>query len=186
MTKLQLLEAFYSRIGGKPDEFPEPLVLGKADQAMKTVAKELVYSMHPSSHLFIREFAVGPISTKDETTKFFTHELGATGIMKTSNKFLSLIKSDGKKMEPTNSWDALETLPVAHNQPYYKWSNNRLYISLPDNPAPANVTFKIQHYAYPETLSNFPYELVDILVNALLASLMPAAEPEKNNAKRKK
>lgn len=194
MTKQELLQAVYARLGGKPDSAPEPLILAKAKEAIKAVTKELVYSGHPMAVELVKQFTVTSHITKDESNKFFLLELSNSiyPLVKTGSKLLSLTRTGvddaGDKMDNTNSWDALETLPSIHNHPYYKWSNNKLYIRVPDSPQPANVSFKIEHYAY-LPLSEFPYELVDILLTALIPMLaLPAEQPEQENknAKQKK
>lgn len=180
MTKLQLLEAFYARLGGKPDELPEPFVLGKAEEAIKALSKELVFSANPNAHLLIKRHSFSAITAKEGG--LFYADL--PGIIKTGSKFLTVTRNDNMKIEPTNSWDALSELPKKHNHPYYKWNNNRIYVSVQDTSAPANITFTVEHYSY-LTLSEFPYELVDMLVNAILSSVMPQ-EQETKNAKSKK
>lgn len=190
MTNQQLLQAVYARLGGKPDSAPEPLILAKTQEAIKAVTKELVYSGHPLAVELVKQFTVSSHSTKDDSGKFFLLELSNSTypLVKTGSKLLSLTRTAvdaGDKMDNTNSWDALETLPSIHNHPYYKWSNNKLYIRVPDSPQPANVSFKIEHYAY-LPLSEFPYELVDILLTALIPMMVPQEEPASSNAKRKK
>lgn len=183
MTNQELLQAVYARLGGKPDSAPEPLILAKVQEAIKSVTKELVYSGNPMSHLLIKSVTHSSVTTKEGD--LFYKDL--TGILKTGTKFLTVTRSDNKKIEPTNSWDALSELPKKHNHPYYKWHNNRVYISVPDAVAPANVTFTIEHYHY-LTLSEFPYDLVDILLSALIPMLVPQApqpEPKKNEGKKK-
>lgn len=191
MTNQQLLQAVYARLGGKPDSAPEPLILAKTQEAIKSVIKEVVYSGNPMSVEFVKEFTVSNLSTKDDSTKFFVLELSNSTypLVKMGNKLLSVTRTGtaaGDKMDNTNSWDALETLPSVHNHPYYKWSNNKLYIRVPEATQPANISFKIEHYSY-LTLAEFPYELVDILLTALIPMLMPQApQPEPKNEGKKK
>lgn len=201
MTKQQLLQAVYARLGGKPDFAPEPLIIAKAREAIKMVTKEIVYSGNPLSHLLIGRSEELDLSSGDEL-EFFEEDLNSIDLdlVKISPKFNSVIwtgRWDGNEetMESCNSWDALETLPKLHNKPYYKWHNNKIYVSLPDvplsgedeiNEGEVNVcSLIIEHYAY-LPLEDFPYELIDVLLNALIPMIVPAPpEPPKNNGKSK-
>jgi hypothetical protein len=108
------------------------------------------------------------------------------------------ITKNRKIIEPCNSWSGLETLPFIHNKSYYKYHGNKLYISLSvydkvrkyyaDEPEVGGTSvIEVEHYHY-LPLSEFPYQLIDVLLTALLPMLMPQApqpEPKKNEGKKK-
>ena len=203
MTKQELLQAVYARIGGKPDFAPEPLILAKVQEAIKSVTKELVYSGNPMSSLLIDTESLSLSNeglTPDTKLNFWAAETPefSTKFLKILPKFSLVtwypeeVGSLPETVEPANSWDALETLPDLHRKPYYKWHNNTLYVNVP-TPIPAEgeepeeetvLDVDVEHYAY-LPLSEFPYELVDLLLNVLVPMILPTppAEPPKKNAK---
>lgn len=107
------------------------------------------------------------------------------------------ILKNRKILEPCNSWDGLESLPFAHNKSYYKYHGNKLYIGLgmydkirkyeADKSEGGSSEIEVEHFHY-LPLSKFPYELIDILLAALIPMLMPMApqpEPSRNEGKKK-
>jgi hypothetical protein len=196
MKKQELLQAVYARIGGKPDFAPEPLILAKVQEAIKAVTKELVYSGNPMASLLIDSTgAVDPLEFDDDLELYSYNVIQPNGpdFLKLTNKFLLVTwlgRYDEKQetIENCNSWDALETLPKLHNKPYYKWHNNKLYVAFPEPPVDEEEdntpALQVEHYAY-LPLSEFPYELIDLLLNVLIPMILPTppAEPPKKNAK---
>jgi hypothetical protein len=243
MTNQELLQAVYARLGGKPDMAPEPLILAKVQDAIKSLSKELVYSGNPMSTLLVKTVEK-PLEVDAEGSGFFVADLSDFEVIKTGDKLKSVfmkvvgdlnldlgtftvsnqllidlggfvnpawqtidfgtfnnpsVLRNRKIIQPTNSWDALETLPWAHNKSYYKYHNNKLYISLgiydkvrkyyaEEESVGGESVIEIEHFCY-LPLSEFPYELVDVLLNALVPMLMPQApqqEPKKNEGKKKR
>lgn len=113
-----------------------------------------------------------------------------TDYLKTSNRLLlvrHIFDGDIHTVEPVNSWDGLETLPALHNKDYYKYDDNKIFFNCQSPPAETTQVL-LEHYAY-LPITEFPYELVDILLNVLIPMLMPQApqqEPKKNEGKKKR
>lgn len=244
MTQQELLQAVYARLGGKPDSAPEPLILAKVQEAIKSVTKELVYSGHPMATELIKtsEYEMptfDQINYEDEGSGFFVIDLQNSAVVKTSDKLKSVymklvgdlnldmgtyeisnqllvdlggfqnpawttidfgtfnnpsVLRNRKVIEPCNSWSGLESLPFIHNKSYYKYHNNKLYLSLSiydkirkyeaDNSEGGSSKIEVEHFHY-LTLAEFPYELVDVLLAALIPMLMPQAPQQQNEGKKK-
>lgn len=172
MTKDQLTQSVYLRLGGKYDFAPEPFILAKADEAIKRVVKQMVYGNNPMSSLFI-DSATPTIVSSPSTKMGFKYAELSDSIIRTSPKLhLATYVSSSTKyiMEPVNSWKALDTLPAQHDKAYYKIHENTLYFKLPSGTADS---LYIEHYQYP-SLTNYPFELVDVLLDVLVPMLGPA------------
>jgi hypothetical protein len=117
---------------------------------------------------------------------FLSRNLTGIPYLKLADRFRlveHITPGDIHTIEPVNSWDALETLTDLHQKDYYRYHNNTLYLNCRSG-IDASTTVAVEHYEY-LPLTEFPYELVDLLVTAMMASIMPKQE-EPRNAKSKK
>lgn len=63
MTNNQFFQALYARLNGKPEGFPEPLLIARANEVIKTLIKNLLLTGNPLANLFIREVAITSSTT---------------------------------------------------------------------------------------------------------------------------
>ena len=190
MTNQQLAQSVWSRLGGKVDWAPVPLILAKASEAIKMVTKQLVFNNNPLAELLIKPQTLAYTAAVGETiavpltidgNKYFTL---SDSIVRSQNRLHAvyyIYGSDKIRMEPTNSWTSLTKLPNAHNKPYYKLEGKKIYTKIPTfntgtNPVVVNTDentnygLYIEHYQY-LPVSEFPFELIDVLLDALIPML---------------
>lgn len=184
MKKYELLQSVYARLNGKPEGMPEPMILAKADSAIKAVVKQLVYSNSPVADLFIKATTLTPSGQTKNGLPFV--DLPDSILQQGKRLHLVSYKIGGMSpamvpMEPVNSWGALETLPALHKKPYYRLHENTIYYKLPPDVFISSIY--VESHKYPG-LENFPFELVDILLEVLMPML--GLEPPQQNEKQKK
>ena len=173
MTNQQLTQSVWSRLGGKLDLAPAPLILAKANEAIKIVSKQMVLGGNPLSYNLIKSSNL-TIAGSDKMG-FKNAALPASIIRSIDRLHAVTCVYNGTTyiMEPVRSWTALKELPDKHNKPYYKLHENTLYFRLPSNNTPSSIT--TEHYQY-LSISEFPFELIDVLLDVLIP-MFAASQP---------
>ena len=115
MTHQQLVQSVWSRIGGKVDWAPAPVIMAKAVDAIKTVTKQMVLTDNPLAKLLIKSTTISSPTTVDGNKSFALSDT----LVRSGQRLHSVyydVSGTKYRMEPANSWTALDNLPTKHNK----------------------------------------------------------------------
>lgn len=176
MTNQQLVQSVWSRIGGKVDWAPAPVIMAKAVDAIKTVTKQMVLTDNPLAKLLIKSTTISSPTTVDGNKSFALSDT----LVRSGQRLHSVyydVSGTKYRMEPANSWTALDNLPAKHNKAYYKIKDKNIFTKIPTNDSSTSYSLYIEHYQY-LSIADFPFELIDVLLETLIPMLMPLQQQQ--------
>jgi hypothetical protein len=150
--------------------------MAKAVDAIKTVTKQLVLSNNPLARLLIKDTTASSPTTIDGNKSFTLSDTLVRSGERLHDVYY-VISGTKYRMEPTNSWTALDNLPAKHNKGYYKIKEKKIFTKIPTNDSSTSYSLYIEHYQY-LSISDFPFELIDVLLEALIPMLMPPQQQQ--------